>query len=77
MPLTKIAPAVGFSRSAMTRRNVVLPQPDGPMKDTNSPLRMVRSTSDSALTGPSLVWKVSPSFSAETTFAVSFVISGC
>ena len=25
----------------MTRRNVVLPQPDGPMKDTNSPLPMV------------------------------------
>ena len=39
----------------MTRSNVVLPQPDGPMKDTNSPLRMVRSMSDRASTGPSLV----------------------
>ena len=49
MPLTEIVPEVGFSRSAMTRRKVVLPQPDGPMKETNSPLPMVRSTSDSAL----------------------------
>ena len=32
MPLTVIVPAVGCSRSAMTRSNVVLPQPDGPMK---------------------------------------------
>jgi hypothetical protein len=38
MPLTQIDPSVGFSRSAMTRRNVVLPQPDGPMKETNSPV---------------------------------------
>jgi hypothetical protein len=43
-----IVPAVGCSRSAMTRRNVVLPQPDGPMKETNSPLPIVRSTLDSA-----------------------------
>ena len=56
-------------------QEVVLPQPDGPMKETNSPLRIVRSTSDSALTGPSLVWKVSPSFSAETTVAVSLSLS--
>ena len=38
MPLTVIVPAVGCSRSAMTRRSVVLPQPDGPMNETNSPL---------------------------------------
>ncbi len=37
MPLTVIVPEVGFSRSAMTRRNVVLPQPEGPMKETKSP----------------------------------------
>ena len=77
MPLTKIVPEVGFSRSAITRRNVVLPQPDGPMKETNSPLRIVRSTSDSALTGPSLVWKVRLSLLAETTAGEVSVISGC
>jgi hypothetical protein len=31
-------PAGGLSRSAMTRRRVVLPQPDGPISETNSPL---------------------------------------
>jgi hypothetical protein len=29
----------------MTRRKVVLPQPDGPMKETNSPRSMSRLTS--------------------------------
>jgi hypothetical protein len=67
MPLTEIVPDVGFSKSAMTRSKVVLPQPDGPMKETNSPLPMVRSTLESASTGPSLVWKVRPSLLAETT----------
>ena len=37
MPLTVMVPPVGRSRSAMTRSNVVLPQPDGPMNETNSP----------------------------------------
>src|SRR5690606_24040238 len=67
MPLTVIVPAVGCSRSAMTRRNVVLPQPEGPMNETNSPLLMSRLTSESATTSPSLVAKVSPRPLAETT----------
>jgi hypothetical protein len=70
MPLTVIVPAVGCSRSAMTRRKVVLPQPDGPMNETNSPLPIVRSTLDSACTGPSLVWNVSPKPFASTTGTV-------
>ena len=37
MPLTRIVPPVGCSRSAMTRSSVVLPQPDGPISETNSP----------------------------------------
>src|SRR5690348_4673121 len=69
MPLTLIVPEVGFSKSAMTRRNVVLPQPDGPMKETNSPLATSRLISASALTGPSLVSKVRLSRRAETTVA--------
>ncbi len=32
-----IVPDVACSRSATTRISVVLPQPDGPMKETNSP----------------------------------------
>ena len=39
----------------MTRSSVVLPQPEGPMKETNSPASIARSTSDSACTGPSAV----------------------
>jgi hypothetical protein len=40
MPLTVIVPPVGCSSAATTRRKVVLPQPDGPMKLTKSPLSM-------------------------------------
>jgi len=53
----------------MTRKNVVLPQPEGPMNETNSPLWISRLTSLSALTGPSLVAKVRLSPCAETTLA--------
>ena len=67
MPLTVIVPAVGVSRSAATRRNVVLPQPDGPMKLTKSPRPTLRSTSFSACTGPSAVSNVSPSPRASMT----------
>src|SRR5665213_385783 len=52
-------PPVGFSRSAITRSSVVLPQPDGPMSETNSPRPTLRSIADRASTGPSLVTKVS------------------
>ena len=58
----------------MTRRNVVLPQPDGPMNETNSPLLISSVTSESALTGPSLVAKVRPSPCAETTLAAGLVV---
>ena len=61
MPLTVRVPSVGCSNAAMARRKVVLPQPDGPMKDTKSPRRIVSDTSFSACTGPSPVWNVSPS----------------
>ena len=57
MPLTRMAPLVGVSRSATARRSVVLPQPDGPMKETNSPRATFRLMLLSASTGPSLVSK--------------------
>ena len=53
MPLTSKMPSVGCSRSAMARSSVVLPQPDGPISETNSPGAMARSTSRSACTGES------------------------
>ena len=56
-----MTPLVGFSRSATARRSVVLPQPDGPMKETNSPRLILRLTLLSACTGPSAVSKLSES----------------
>src|SRR6476619_1904471 len=43
LPLTVTVPAVGRRRSPMSRSSVDLPQPDGPMSETNSPCRMSRS----------------------------------
>jgi hypothetical protein len=40
-------------KPAIIRSVVVLPQPDGPSNDTNSPCRSVRSTSATAATGRS------------------------
>src|SRR5262245_46622981 len=40
-PLTRIVPLVGNSKPAIIRKVVVLPQPEGPRNETNSP----RSTS--------------------------------
>src|ERR1700722_4272380 len=59
MPLTRSVPAVGCCRSAITRSIVVLPQPEGPMKETNSPSAICRLTSDNASTLPSAVSNVS------------------
>src|SRR5260221_6220272 len=44
----------------MIRIKVVLPQPEGPMKETNSPALICRLISDRAKTGVSAVWKVNP-----------------
>ena len=44
-------PLVGFSKSAITRNNVVLPQPLGPIKDTKSPELTCKLISESACTG--------------------------
>src|SRR5690606_15451519 len=71
MPLTEMVPAVGLSRSAMTLSRVVLPHPEGPMKETNSPFPMARSTFDSAWTGPSLVWNARPRPLASMTDSVA------
>src|SRR5438105_985761 len=37
LPPIRICPEVGSSKPAIMRSTVVLPQPDGPRKDTNSP----------------------------------------
>src|SRR3954454_11526145 len=51
-PLTVTVPDVGWIRSPITRSSVDLPQPDGPISETNSPGRRSRSMSCSAVTLP-------------------------
>jgi hypothetical protein len=46
----KTAPEVGSSSPATSDNNVLLPQPDAPTKQTNSPFRTLIDTSASALT---------------------------
>ena len=50
LPKTRMSPAVGSSRSAMSRSSVDLPHPDGPMSETNSPSCTVSSMPVSAVT---------------------------
>src|SRR5262245_43234817 len=71
MPFTVMVPALDCSRSAMTLRSVVLPQPEGPMSETKSPSFTVRLTSESAKTGPSAVAKVRLSPRASITAAAA------
>src|SRR5687767_6818247 len=51
-PSISNSPSVGSSKPASMRSNVVLPQPDGPSSEKNSPRRMSNETSSTALTGP-------------------------
>src|SRR4051812_22951507 len=43
-PSTRTSPLVGLTSPAMQRSSVVFPQPEGPSRATNSPVRMARST---------------------------------
>ena len=56
VPSTTIVPAVGFSNPAIIRRVVVLPQPDGPRNDTNSPRTASRLKSSTATVPPGNVF---------------------
>src|SRR6516225_3333107 len=48
-PSSRIRPEVGCSKPAISRRVVVLPQPDGPSREKNSPLATVRSMLSTAI----------------------------
>src|SRR5579862_6869819 len=50
-PIT-ISPSSGCSKPAIIRSDVVLPQPDGPRSDRNSPLRTFRLTPFTAVSEP-------------------------
>jgi hypothetical protein len=51
-PWSRIWPLVGSSKPATIRSVVVLPQPDGPSSEKNSPSAMRRSTCSTARTSP-------------------------
>ena len=51
-PPRKTFPDVGASKPAIIRSTVVLPDPDGPSIEKNSPSRISRSRSSTAVTAP-------------------------
>jgi hypothetical protein len=57
-PPCSMRPVVWMSRPAMARSSVVLPQPDGPRKQTNSPSAISSEMSSSAVNAPNFL--VSP-----------------
>jgi hypothetical protein len=52
LPDWKMRPEVWMSSPAMARSKVVLPQPEGPRKQTNSPGKISSETSLSAVKAP-------------------------
>src|SRR4051812_29334965 len=66
-PSIVACPEVGLSKPAMMFSKVDLPHPEGPMRTTNSPLRMCRLTSCSTRFSPdSRDWNVRQSPTQET-----------
>src|SRR3954471_14749082 len=58
LPCRKTSPSVGSSNPAIMRIVVVLPQPDGPSSEKNSPSPMVTSTPLTAATASPCAWNV-------------------
>src|ERR1700684_3056 len=57
LPPIDASPVVGSSKPAIMRSSVDFPQPDAPIRQTNSPCGMVRSTGASASTSSSSIAK--------------------
>ena len=55
-PSSRTVPWVGSSKPAIIRIVVVLPQPDGPSMEKNSPVRMARSMPRTAATTSPREW---------------------
>src|SRR5215475_4978080 len=55
-PPMRMSPAVGFSKPAIIRMNVVLPHPEGPSSTKNSSSLVARSTPSTAGTSPKYFW---------------------
>src|SRR5215467_7604866 len=52
LPPISTSPSVGCSKPAIRRRDVVLPQPDGPRNEWNDPRRIAKLTWSTAATSP-------------------------
>ena len=74
-PFRRISPEVGMSKPAIMRSVVVLPQPDGPRKVTNSPRFTSRLKSCTAMKPLSSYWRITCLSSMMfSLFTVSFPI---
>ena len=62
---TRISPAVGSTKPAISRSVVVLPQPDGPSRQTSVPCSIVIETSSTTAFGP--YFFVNPRSSTDAT----------
>src|SRR5215470_2057653 len=71
-PSMRISPAVGSSKPAIMRKVVVLPQPDGPTKTTNSPSSITMLRFLTATTGPKTLCRLLSSMRANS-FSVLFL----
>ena len=56
LPYSRIWPSVGSSKPPIIRSVVVLPHPDGPSSEKNSPSPITRSTRSTAVTTPRREW---------------------
>ncbi len=70
-PSIRMVPAVGSSKPAMQRSSVVLPQPDGPSSEKNSPSRISAETPSSAVTSPNRFSTVQSSIRARGSLTAS------
>ena len=62
-PSTRIVPASGSSKPPIIRSSVVLPQPEGPSSEKNSPRRIASVTSSTATKSPKRL--LTPSISTQ------------
>jgi hypothetical protein len=67
-PSTAITPDVGRMRPAMSMASVVLPQPEGPTIERNSPPRTSNEMPSRARTSPSGVGKMRVTSDTSTNF---------
>ena len=75
LPATTMLPAVGSSKPATMRSTVVLPQPEGPRNDTNSPAPASRLKSWTTVVVPKVLrtcWMLRNGSAMCSAFSVQF-----